>query len=362
MRHALVNEPYWQRDYLAPSIKNGDTTLTIPLMVFAQALGGGQTSLLYQDLVMKQKLATQVSASYNGFSLGPETFTISATPAHGVSIATLEKAVDEARRVASIAGLVHVAGSTEKKGAPADGFIGLLRDEEIALDPNAAFLHLCTNETIYGVEVQDDCAALAARVRDVPLVADMSSHILSRSVDVSRYGLIYAGAQKNIGPSGLVITIVREDLLGRAVKAMPSLMDFALAAENGSMINTPPTFSIYIAGLVFKWLKRQGGVAAMEQVNIRKAKMLYGCIDASDGFYRNPVELASRSRMNVPFTLRDPALDEVFLKQAQSAGLYALKGHKTVGGMRASIYNAMSEQGVKALVDFMTEFAKVHAK
>lgn len=273
-----------------------------------------------------------------------------------------KKAVDEARRVASIAGPVHVAGSTESKGAPADGFIRLLRDDEITLDPNAAFFHLCTNETIYGVEVQDDCAALAARAGNVPLVADMSSHILSRTVDVSRYGLIYAGAQKNIGPSGLVITIVREDLLGRAVTAMPSLMDFALAAENGSMINTPPTFGIYIAGLVFKWLKRQGGVAAMEQVNIRKAQMLYGCIDASDDFYRNPVELASRSRMNVPFTLRDPALDETFLKQAQAAGLYALKGHKTVGGMRASIYNAMSEQGVKALVDFMTEFAKVHAK
>jgi len=271
-----------------------------------------------------------------------------------------KKAVDEARRVAPIAGAVHVAGSTAAKGATADGFTRLLRDDEITLDPDAAFIHLCTNETIYGVEVQDDCAALAARAGAVPLVADMSSHILSRQTDVSRYGIIYAGAQKNIGPSGLVLCIVREDLLGRAVATMPSIMDFAVMAENGSMPNTPPTFGIYVAGLVFQWLKRQGGVAAMEQANIRKAELLYGCIDQSQGFYNNPVEPASRSRMNVPFVLKDGALDAIFLKQAEAAGLHYLKGHKTVGGMRASIYNAMPLQGVQALVNFMQDFARSH--
>jgi len=271
-----------------------------------------------------------------------------------------KKAVDEAGRVAPIAGPVRVAGSTESKGAVSDGFTRLLREAETSLDPNAAFLHLCTNETIYGVEVQDDCAVLAARAGAVPLVADMSSHILSRPVDVSRYGLIYAGAQKNIGPSGLVICIVREDLLGHAVTTMPSLMDFSLVAEHGSMINTPPTFAIYVSGLVFQWLKRQGGVAAMEQANIRKASLLYDCIDHSGGFYHNPVELVSRSRMNVPFTLANPALDTEFLKQAQAAGLYALKGHKSVGGMRASIYNAIPLEGVQVLVEFMREFARVY--
>jgi phosphoserine aminotransferase len=269
-----------------------------------------------------------------------------------------KKAVDEAKRVAPIAGAVHLAGSTATKGATADGFTRLLRDDEITLDPNAAFIHLCTNETIYGVEVQDDCAALAARAGSVPLVADMSSHILSRKTDVSRYGIIYAGAQKNIGPSGLVLCVVREDLLGRAVSTMPSIMDFAVMAENGSMPNTPPTFGIYIAGLVFQWLKRQGGVAAMEQVNIRKAELLYGCIDQSQGFYKNPVELASRSRMNVPFVLKNGALDAVFLKEAEAAGLHYLKGHKTVGGMRASIYNAMPLEGVQALINFMQDFAR----
>ncbi len=271
-----------------------------------------------------------------------------------------KKAVEEAQRVAPIAGAVHVAGSTTAKGAVADGYTRFLRDDEITLDPKAAFLHLCTNETIYGVEVQDDCAALAARAARVPLVADMSSHILSRRVDVSRYGLIYAGAQKNIGPSGLVLVIVREDLLGKAIPTLPSTMDFAVMAENISMLNTPPTFGIYVAGLVFQWLKRQGGVAAIEQVNVRKAEQLYRCIDESGGFYRNPVDPANRSRMNVPFTLADAGLDAIFLKEAEAAGLMNLKGHKSVGGMRASIYNAMSEAGVHALVEFMQQFAKVH--
>lgn len=269
-----------------------------------------------------------------------------------------KKAVDEAKRVAPVAGAVHVAGSTAAKGAIADGFTRFLRDDELDLDPNAAFLHVCTNETIYGIEVQDDCAHLAALAGNVPLVADMSSHILSRFVDVSRYGLIYAGAQKNIGPSGLVLCIVREDLLGKAVPAMASIQDFSVMAENGSMPNTPPTYSIYIAGLVFQWLKRQGGIAAMEQTNIQKAELLYRCIDESNGFYHNPVEVQSRSRMNVPFTLRDGALDDKFLAEAEQAGLVALRGHKTVGGMRASIYNAMPLKGVQALVNFMTDFAR----
>ncbi len=269
-----------------------------------------------------------------------------------------QKAVDEARRVAPIAGPVRVAGSTAANGAPADGYTRLLRDDELRLDPDAAFLHLCTNETIYGVEVQDDCAHLAERAGDVPLVADMSSHILSRAMDVSRYGMIYAGAQKNIGPSGLVLAIVRADLLGRAVATLPSVMDFTLMAEHGSMINTPPTFGIYMAGLVFQWLKRRGGIAAMEAVNVRKARMLYDCIDGSGGFYASPVEPASRSRMNVPFTLQHAALDEVFLREAEQAGLVTLRGHKSVGGLRASIYNAMPEEGVRTLVDFMQDFAK----
>ncbi|MDR2219835.1 MAG: 3-phosphoserine/phosphohydroxythreonine transaminase [Methylobacillus sp.] len=268
-----------------------------------------------------------------------------------------KKAVDEARRVAPIAGAVRVAGSTETKGAVSDGYTRFLRDDELDLDPNAAFLHLCTNETIYGVEVQDDCAHLTGLAGKVPLVADMSSHILSRPVNVSRYGLIYAGAQKNIGPAGLVLCIVRSDLLGRAIPAMASIQDFSVMVEHGSMPNTPPTYSIYIAGLVFQWLKRQGGVAAMEKINIQKSGLLYRCIAESGGFYHNPVEARSRSRMNVPFTLHDGALDDKFLAEAEQAGLVALRGHKTVGGMRASIYNATPLEGVQALVDFMKDFA-----
>jgi len=259
-----------------------------------------------------------------------------------------EKAYKEAKRI----GEVRCAGSTE-----ADHYTCWFKDGEAELDPDAAYLHVCTNETIHGVEVFDDCASLGAKV---PLVADMSSHILSRPMDVSRYGLIYAGAQKNIGPAGLVIVIVREDLLGHAAPHTPSLMDYAVQAENGSMLNTPPTYAIYMAGLVFKWLRRQGGLAAMEKTNIEKARVLYDAIDASGGFYRNPVETRARSRMNVPFTLADAKLDEIFLTEAKSRGLLQLKGHKSVGGMRASIYNAMPLEGVKALAAFMQEFEKKH--
>lgn len=260
-----------------------------------------------------------------------------------------KKAYKEAQRVVAGRGAVRVAGSTE-----AEGFHRFLAADELALDPAARYLHVCTNETIHGVEVHDDCASL---VGSVPLVADMSSHLLSRQVDVSRYGLIYGGAQKNIGPSGLVLVIVREDLLGRAARDIPTVMDYAVMAENGSMLNTPPTYAIYIAGLVFQWMKRLGGLAAMEAINVEKARRLYEFIDAS-GFYENRVAPAARSRMNVPFLLRNETLNEAFLAGAREAGLVQLKGHKSVGGMRASIYNAMPLEGVVALIDYMRDFAR----
>ena len=220
-------------------------------------------------------------------------------------------------------------------------------------DSNAAYLHYTSNETIGGVEFNSIPAA-----GDVPLVADMSSNILSRAVDVAKYGVIYAGAQKNIGQAGLCIVIVREDLLGNAPSNTPSMLNYKVHADNDSMYNTPPTYAIYIAGLVFKWLKRNGGVATIEQTNIAKAAMLYGAIDSSNGFYNCPVARADRSRMNVAFTLQNASLDSVFLKQAEQQGLLQLKGHRSVGGMRASIYNAMPLAGVQALVSFMSEFAR----
>ncbi len=223
------------------------------------------------------------------------------------------------------------------------------------LDKNAAYLHYTPNETIGGVEFN-----WMPQTGDVPLVADMSSNILSRPYDVSKFGLIYAGAQKNIGPAGLVVVIVREDLVGHAPSGLPTMLDYKIHADNDSMYNTPPTYSIYIAGLVFQWLKKNGGVAAMEKINIAKAKLLYDTIDASNGFYNCPVALPDRSRMNVPFTLKDANLDGDFLKQADARGLLQLKGHRSVGGMRASIYNAMPLSGVQALVNFMNEFAKKH--
>ncbi|MDX9741468.1 MAG: 3-phosphoserine/phosphohydroxythreonine transaminase [Gammaproteobacteria bacterium] len=220
------------------------------------------------------------------------------------------------------------------------------------LDPGAAYVHYTPNETIGGVEFHD-----IPDTGDVPLVADMSSTILSRPVDVSRYGLIYAGAQKNIGPAGLVVVIVREDLIGETLAGTPVMYDYKVQADAESMYNTPPTYSWYIAGLVFDWIKRQGGLTAMAEINRRKADRLYGCIDASP-FYANPVEPKSRSWMNVPFTLADDALDAVFLKEAAAAGLVTLKGHRSVGGMRASIYNAMPEEGVDALIAFMKDFER----
>jgi phosphoserine aminotransferase len=220
------------------------------------------------------------------------------------------------------------------------------------LDPNAAYVHYTPNETIGGVEM-----FWTPETGSVPLVADMSSTILSRPMDVSKYGLIYAGAQKNIGPAGLTIVIVREDLLGQTVAGTPTMFDYSIHAEADSMYNTPPTFAMYVAGLVFKWVAAQGGLAAMEKINREKANLLYDMLDGTD-FYGSPVAKDNRSLMNVPFTLKDAALDEAFLKGAKERGLLQLKGHRSVGGMRASIYNAMPKAGVQALVDYMREFEK----
>jgi phosphoserine aminotransferase len=223
------------------------------------------------------------------------------------------------------------------------------------LDPNAAYVHICSNETIGGVEYH-----FTPDVGDVPLVADMSSNIVSRPVDVARYGLIYGGAQKNIGPAGLTIVIVRDDLIGHALPVTPSAFDYKTVADNDSMYNTPPTYAIYIAGLVFRWLKAQGGLAAVAQHNATKAAVLYDCLDASS-FFSSPVARDCRSLMNVPFKLKDPGLDGAFLKGAEARGMVQLKGHRSVGGMRASIYNAMPLAGVQALVAYMKEFEAQHA-
>lgn len=223
------------------------------------------------------------------------------------------------------------------------------------LDPNAAYVHYCVNETVEGVEYP-----FIPDTGDVPLIADMSSTILSRPLDVSKFGLIYAGAQKNIGPSGLAVVIVRDDLLDQACPQTPIVMDYAAMAKADSMVNTPPTYAWYLAGLVFKWLKRQGGLEVMGERNKAKAELLYNYVDNSD-FYSNSVHPDARSWMNIPFQLNDDSLNEAFLSQAQAAGLTTLKGHRSVGGMRASIYNAMPIEGVQALVDFMDVFAKQHS-
>jgi phosphoserine aminotransferase len=240
---------------------------------------------------------------------------------------------------------VNVAASGER-----GGFTSIPKQSEWRLDPEAAYVHICANETIGGVEYH-----WVPDTGQVPLVADMSSNILSRPIDVSRYGLIYAGAQKNIGPAGLTLVIVRDDLLGGALATTPSAFNYAIQAANDSMINTPPTFAIYLAGLVFDWLREQGGLAAMAERNRAKAALLYACLDDS-GFYRTRVVAADRSLMNVCFHLPDPALDAAFLEGARAAGLLNLKGHRIVGGFRASIYNAMPIEGVRALVAYMKAF------
>ena len=223
----------------------------------------------------------------------------------------------------------------------------------------SAYLHLCSNETIGGVEFLDwpDTADLGAP--DVPLVIDASSHFLSRPMDVTRCGMMYAGAQKNAGPAGVTMVIARRDLIGQALPICPSAFDYANVAAEHSRYNTPPTFAIYVAGLVFKWVKANGGVAGMEMANKAKADLLYGYLD-STGFYRNPIHAPVRSRMNVPFVLHDESLNDAFLKGAEAAGLTQLKGHKSVGGMRASIYNALPLEGVQALVEYLKEFERSH--
>ena len=247
-------------------------------------------------------------------------------------------------------GAVNIAASSE-----ADKFTSIPKRSGWKLDAGASYVHICSNETIGGVQYH-----WTPDVGNVPLVADMSSDIMSRPIDVSRYGLIYAGAQKNMGPSGVTIVIVREDLLGHALPVCPSAFDYRIQAEADSMFNTPPTYAIYIAGLVFKYIKQQGGLKAVEEHNKAKAKILYDFLDAS-AFYKNPVAKEDRSLMNVPFKLKDDALDDAFLKGALAKGMIQLKGHRSVGGMRASIYNAMPIEGVKALVAYMKEFEAQHA-
>ncbi len=292
-------------------------------VLFMQGGGLGQNSLVPLNLAGRKAQPAMIDFVHTGSWSG--------------------KSIKEAARYAK----VNVAASGE-----AGGFTGVPPQETWKLSEDAAYLHVCTNETIDGVEfnfvptVQDD----------VPLVADMSSHILSRVIDVSKYGVIFAGAQKNIGPAGLTLLIVRDDLLDSALPICPGVFNWRAVADAESMLNTPPTYAIYIAGLVFAHLKRLGGVAAMEQRNIEKARLLYAALDADD-FYRNRVAPEARSRMNIPFYLRDESLNDHFLSGAKARGLLQLKGHKSVGGMRASIYNAMPIEGVHALVDYLNEFA-----
>ena len=255
------------------------------------------------------------------------------------------KAIDEASRF----GQINVAASGKDSN-----YFAIPDQSQWQLSNDAAYVHYTTNETIGGVEFN-----WIPDVGDTPLVADLSSNILSRPLDVSRFGLIYAGAQKNIGPSGLVVVIVREDLLGKAQASCPTMLDYSVAAKNGSMFNTPPTFAWYLSGLVFQWLKEQGGVEAMARLNDAKQRKLYAAIDASE-MYNNPIAVSDRSWMNVPFRLADDRLDKPFLAGAEERGLLNLKGHRSVGGMRASIYNAVPEAAVDALVAYMAEFEKQH--
>ena len=252
------------------------------------------------------------------------------------------KAVKEARNYCDVA----IAATSEDRN-----FTYAPRKWDVRKD--AAYVHYCSNETIGGVEFHEIPKA------EVPLVADASSHFLSRPLDVSKFGLIYAGAQKNAGPAGVTFVIVREDLIGRAAKGTPSVMDYKLQADADSMLNTPATYPIYVCGLVFKWLKGVGGLKKIEEINVAKAKLLYDYLDQSR-FFRNPVAKEDRSRMNVPFTLANPALDDEFLKGASKRGMVQLKGHRSAGGMRASIYNAMPIDGVRTLVSYMQDFERSH--
>jgi len=254
-----------------------------------------------------------------------------------------KKAIDEAKRFCT----VNVAASSE-----ATKFTSVPAQAEWKLKSDAAYVHYTPNETIGGVEF-----GWVPDTRGVPLVADMSSTLLSRPIDVSKFAVVYAGAQKNIGPAGLTVVLVRDDLIGQAQNGTPAMFDYKIHADNGSMYNTPPTYAWYLAGLVFQWLKGKGGLRGMAEINKRKADKLYAAIDGS-GFYRNPVDKNCRSWMNVPFTVADEKLEKPFLAEAAKAGLKTLEGHRSVGGMRASIYNAMPEKGVDVLVDFMKDFAR----
>ncbi|HEU4351124.1 MAG TPA: 3-phosphoserine/phosphohydroxythreonine transaminase [Burkholderiales bacterium] len=254
-----------------------------------------------------------------------------------------KKAVKEAKNYCDVA----IAASSEDRNF-------MVAPKQFSVRKETAYVHYCSNETIGGVEYHS-----VPYQGEIPLVADASSHFLSRPIEVPKFGLIYAGAQKNAGPAGLTIVIVRDDLIGQAAKGTPSVMDYKLQAEADSMLNTPATFSLYIAGLVFKWLKQQGGLVSIEKRNVEKARLLYEYLDSSE-FFHNPVAKEDRSRMNVPFTLKDKALDQPFLKGAAERGLIQLKGHRSVGGMRASIYNAMPLEGVRRLVEYMREFEQKH--
>jgi len=256
-----------------------------------------------------------------------------------------DKAIKEAKRV----GPVNVTGSTK-----ADDYNRIPRPEEVALTPGAAYVHVTSNNTIEGTEWHRLPDAGGA-----PLVADASSDILSRPIDIERFGLVYAGAQKNLGPSGVTLVVVREDLLGRSQASLPAMLSYKVQADNNSLYNTPNTFGIYILGLTLKWLIAQGGLTAVAAVNERKARRLYAEIDRT-GFYRGTAQPESRSLMNVTFRLKSEELEKTFEKQATAAGLDGLKGHRSVGGLRASIYNAFPEEGVDALVEFMREFERTH--
>ena len=291
------------------------------------------------------------------FLAGGATGQFSAIPANltarGDTVAFLNtgqwsaKAIKEARRAGAVVEVIADEAASSYTTTPDPG--------SFAVPDGARYLHYTPNETIGGVEFP-----YIPDAGDVPLVADLSSAYLSRPLDVSRFGVIYGGAQKNLGPAGLAVVIVREDLLGRPRADVPAIWDWTVMAAKDSMLNTPPTFSIYLLGLILHWIEDTGGLAAMGERNAAKARRLYGAIDASD-FYANPVETRSRSRMNIPFTLADPALDADFLAGAEAAGLTNLKGHRSVGGMRASIYNAMDMDGVAALIDYMTEFERTKA-
>jgi phosphoserine aminotransferase len=278
------------------------------------------------------------------FSMVPlNLLTAGATADYIVTGGWSQKAVKEAQRV----GTVHIAGSTES-----EHFARIPRQDELTLTKDAAYVHFTTNNTLFGTEWTGEPA-----VGDVPLVADTSSDMFSRPIDVAKYGLIYAGAQKNLGPSGVTLVLIREDLLARSSKTLHTMLNYAVHAENGSMYNTPPCFGIYLMGLVMKWALAEGGLAAISAANDRKAAALYAEIDRT-GFYRGTAAKDSRSRMNITFRLPSEELEGRFVKESTAEGLDGLKGHRSVGGMRASIYNAFPEAGVTALVEFMREFER----